>query len=234
MMTLSLLTLRRPASRRRRRSTGTKRAYFPPTLPRVRQPFYGGSVSAAQNLTLLLSEQSHLHVPINLVWFATVSYPLEAPPESCSGTDESQSNSDSRHRESRRRSFGVTRALRFFRRTADADLPDAVRAELRRQRAAHELGFRAIKADLADYPKLIREVVGSPYRPVAVCPGWRSEAVLQLARSIYDRRTFEALRTLADALEDAGCSDRELLMHCRGSGPHVRGCWALDLVLGLT
>ncbi len=37
---------------------------------------------------------------------------------------------------------------------------------------------------------------------------------------------------LADALEDAGCADADILAHCRGHGPHVRGCWVVDLVLG--
>ncbi|OWK46791.1 hypothetical protein FRUB_00490 [Fimbriiglobus ruber] len=36
---------------------------------------------------------------------------------------------------------------------------------------------------------------------------------------------------LADALEDAGCDNIDLLAHCRGTGPHVRGCWAIDLIL---
>mgnify|MGYP000107719138 CR=1 FL=1 len=37
---------------------------------------------------------------------------------------------------------------------------------------------------------------------------------------------------LVDALQEAGCEDGELLAHCRGPGPHVRGCWVVDLVLG--
>jgi len=53
-----------------------------------------------------------------------------------------------------------------------------------------------------------------------------------LATSIYEQRAFHRLPLLADALEDAGCTDAELLGHLRGPGPHVRGCWALDLVLG--
>jgi hypothetical protein len=56
--------------------------------------------------------------------------------------------------------------------------------------------------------------------------------VPKLARSIYDTRDFDRLAVLADALEDAGCTDAELLGHLRGPGPHVRGCWALDKVLG--
>ena len=54
----------------------------------------------------------------------------------------------------------------------------------------------------------------------------------KLARTIYDDRRFDLLPILADALEEAGCGDAEILAHCRGPGPHVRGCWAVDLVLG--
>jgi hypothetical protein len=53
-----------------------------------------------------------------------------------------------------------------------------------------------------------------------------------LAQGIYDERAFERLPILADALEDAGCTDAAILVHCRGPGPHVRGCWVVDLILG--
>jgi hypothetical protein len=39
------------------------------------------------------------------------------------------------------------------------------------------------------------------------------------------------LAVLADALEDVGCTDQEILQHLRAPGVHVRGCWALDLLL---
>jgi hypothetical protein len=82
---------------------------------------------------------------------------------------------------------------------------------------------------------LLREIVGNPWRPVAVEPvwlSWNGGAVPMLAQGIYDERAFDRLPILADALEDAGCSDRDILDHCRGPGPHVRGCWAVDLLLG--
>ena len=53
-----------------------------------------------------------------------------------------------------------------------------------------------------------------------------------LAQAIYEECALDRLPILADALEDAGCSDGALLAHLRGPGPHVRACWALDLVLG--
>jgi hypothetical protein len=79
---------------------------------------------------------------------------------------------------------------------------------------------------------LLRCVVGNIFRPVPLDPAWRTPAVLHLAQSIYDDRAFDQLPILADALEEAGCSSREVLDHCRGPGPHVRGCWVVDLVLG--
>jgi len=61
---------------------------------------------------------------------------------------------------------------------------------------------------------------------------WNNGTVPALARTIYDERRFEDLLILADALEEAGCLDKDILKHCRGAGPHVRGCWVLDLLLG--
>jgi hypothetical protein len=79
---------------------------------------------------------------------------------------------------------------------------------------------------------LVHEVFGSPFRPVAFSPEWRTDTVVALARQTYEARDFGALPILADALEEAGCSDPDLLGHLRSAGPHVRGCWALDLILG--
>jgi hypothetical protein len=53
-----------------------------------------------------------------------------------------------------------------------------------------------------------------------------------MAQVIYDERKFEDLPFLADALEEAGCDNADILNHCRGPGPHVRGCWVVDLLLG--
>jgi hypothetical protein len=71
-----------------------------------------------------------------------------------------------------------------------------------------------------------------PFRPVSIHPAWRSATVTSLAQAIYDERAFDRLPILADALEDAGCTNADLLGHCRGGGEHVRGCWVVDLVLG--
>ena len=78
----------------------------------------------------------------------------------------------------------------------------------------------------------VRDIFGNPFRPVTFDPRWRTSDVLGLARAIYDDRAFDRMPILADALMDAGCADEQVLGHCRGDGPHVRGCWVVDLVLG--
>jgi hypothetical protein len=79
---------------------------------------------------------------------------------------------------------------------------------------------------------LLREVVGNLFRPVPFDPRWRTADALGLARAAYEDRAFDRLPLLADALMDAGCDADAILAHCRGPGPHVRGCWVVDLVLG--
>lgn len=65
------------------------------------------------------------------------------------------------------------------------------------------------------------------------CPfSWISSTVHALATFIYDERKFQLMPILADALQDAGCEEQVILSHCRGDGPHVRGCWVIDLILG--
>ena len=68
--------------------------------------------------------------------------------------------------------------------------------------------------------------------PASADPRWLTSTVLDLARAIYVERAFDRLPILADALEDAGCDSADVLAHCRGEGPHVRGCWVIDLLLG--
>ncbi|MFO0799164.1 MAG: hypothetical protein U0804_16980 [Gemmataceae bacterium] len=63
-------------------------------------------------------------------------------------------------------------------------------------------------------------------------PRWVSTKAQQLATGMYESRDFGPMPVLADALEDAGCADADVLGHCRGPGPHVRGCWVVDLSLG--
>jgi hypothetical protein len=81
---------------------------------------------------------------------------------------------------------------------------------------------------------LLRDIFGNPFRPVSVEPHWLTPTVRNLAAAIYAGRAFDRLPVLADALEDAGCDNADVLTHCRGPGPHVRGCWVVDLLLGKT
>lgn len=90
-------------------------------------------------------------------------------------------------------------------------------------------------AHLTLVANIIREICGNPFRPVivpATCRAWDSGQVGRLAEAIYAERRYQELPVLADALEDAGCTEPVLLSHLRGGGPHVRGCWALDLARG--
>jgi hypothetical protein len=80
--------------------------------------------------------------------------------------------------------------------------------------------------------ELLREVFGNPFRKVRVRKDWLTPTVLQLAEGIYAERAFDRLPILADALQDARCDSTDVLGHCSGAGPHVRGCWVVDLVLG--
>ena len=80
--------------------------------------------------------------------------------------------------------------------------------------------------------EMLRDIFGNPFRPVAFDSRWQTETVVSLAGGIYADRAFDRMPILADALEDAGCDNADVLTHCRGSGPHVRGCWVVDLVLG--
>jgi hypothetical protein len=78
----------------------------------------------------------------------------------------------------------------------------------------------------------LRDIVGNPFRPVAVNPTWLTTSVVQLAQAIYEERTYDRLPILADALAEAGCTNHDILSHCRGPGLHVQGCWVLDQILG--
>ena len=78
----------------------------------------------------------------------------------------------------------------------------------------------------------LRELFGNPFRPSNIAPAWQTPSVVSLAQAIYDQRSFDRLSELAYTLEEAGCHDTGILEHLWTPGPHVKGCWALDLVLG--
>jgi hypothetical protein len=97
---------------------------------------------------------------------------------------------------------------------------------------AHDEGLEQISRQQC---QLLRDVFGNPFRTVALgpaCLAWEGATVPKLAAAVYEERAFDRLPVLADALEEAGCADEALLSHLRGPGPHVRGCWTVDLLLG--
>lgn len=102
------------------------------------------------------------------------------------------------------------------------------------------VGMEYPSEELAAQAGLLRDIFGPlPFRPVMVRPICQTPQAVALAQAAYDERELPAgtlatarLAVLADALEDAGCDQADLLGHLRGPGPHVRGCWAVDLILG--
>lgn len=90
----------------------------------------------------------------------------------------------------------------------------------------------ALQGERTHQADLLRDLFGNPFRPVNPESECHTVPVGALAKQIYSEQAFERLPALADALADAGCTDAELLDHLRFAGPHEKGCWALDLVLG--
>lgn len=121
--------------------------------------------------------------------------------------------------------------------------------ELPEFHAACVATWAASDPELQDYPAMVarlasavaspqqlaryaRDIFGNPFLPVSVQPHWLTESVVSLAVGIFQERAFDRMPILADALEEAGCDNADILTHCRGDGPHVRGCWVVDLLLG--
>jgi hypothetical protein len=98
-------------------------------------------------------------------------------------------------------------------------------------------GAPLAELECRDQCRLLRCVLGNPFHtpapPRPAWLAWNDGTVRKLARTVYDERRFGDLPILADALEDAGCADADLLDHLREPGPHARGCWPVDLLLGL-
>jgi hypothetical protein len=105
---------------------------------------------------------------------------------------------------------------------AAADVPWPATGEL----------HRGCPAELAAQADLGHDIFGNPFRPVGLASAWLTADVIALARGMYASRDFSAMPILADALQDAGCDDEEILTHCRKPREHVRGCWVVDLLLG--
>ncbi|AMV27919.1 hypothetical protein VT84_26180 [Gemmata sp. SH-PL17] len=117
---------------------------------------------------------------------------------------------------------------------ANSAYPDAWHAAAACATQAGMTGLRK-----AGVTAIFREVFGNPFRAVTLDRRWLTADVVALARSAYEERALPSgeldsvrLAVLADAVEEAGCSDASLLDHLRSPGPHVCGCWGLDLLLG--
>lgn len=115
-----------------------------------------------------------------------------------------------------------------------------------------------VEANLAS---LLRDIIGNPFRPMTPIrppdppwltpivlaatgpwthhldswfkPEWITPVTVAIAQQMYESRDFSAMPILADALQEAGCASANVLDHCHSPGPHVRGCWVVDLVLGM-
>lgn len=150
---------------------------------------------------------------------------------------------------------GILRALREAAQAAEAALArDMVWARAARAVAAHAAWdldlyygtdpsgpipegdhpfLEALRSARADQAALLRDIFGNLFRPAAIDPAWLTPDVVELAREIKRGWDFGRMPDLADALEAAGCDCVEVLGHCCGPGPHARGCWVLEDILGV-
>jgi hypothetical protein len=120
-------------------------------------------------------------------------------------------------------------------------LAEAARVSRGCQRRRAWPGGTEVKMSAAQ-ASLMRCIFGNPFRPLSLDPAvlaWNDATVARLAQAAYDERDMPSglldnarLAVLADALEEAGCQDQDILGHCRSGGEHVRGCWVVDLLLG--
>jgi hypothetical protein len=78
---------------------------------------------------------------------------------------------------------------------------------------------------------MIRDIFGNPFCHLSVNSEWLTSTVVALARQMYDYRDFSKMPIMADALQDAGCDNDEILQHCMQPGEHYRGCFVVDLLL---
>ena len=91
-------------------------------------------------------------------------------------------------------------------------------------------------AELRQQTLIVECLFGNPFKQTPIDFSWlrgKDDVVVELARRIYSEPAFDQLPDLADALESVGCAEIEILDHCRKPGPHFRGCWVVDFLLGL-
>jgi hypothetical protein len=101
------------------------------------------------------------------------------------------------------------------------------------QQELHDNAFSVGESsEVAAQAALLRCIFSNPFRHVTVEPEWLFPNVTTFAHTIYDERAFDQMPELTVALEAAGCTNDDVLGHCRGPGKHARGCWVVDLLLG--
>jgi hypothetical protein len=97
--------------------------------------------------------------------------------------------------------------------------------------ALHGFSDTARREEEIEQCRLVRDILGNPFCPVTFDPSWRASTISDLARIIYDNQAFSRIRELANALEQSGCINQDILQHCHQQCQHVRGCWVIDLIL---
>ena len=105
----------------------------------------------------------------------------------------------------------------------------------------HLAAFTVKSAEVSAQATLLKDIFGNPFQIITIIPSWlrwNDQLVTSLAQTAYDDRILPAgtldntrLLILADALEEAGCTDEQILTHLRGDGEHYRGCWVIDALL---
>jgi hypothetical protein len=102
-------------------------------------------------------------------------------------------------------------------------------------RTSIEARYAAREEERARQTATVRCVFGHIFHGDSIDPTrlrWHDGLLVSMARQMYDSSDFAGMPVLADALEDAGCTNQDILIHCRRAGEHVRGCWVVDLLLG--
>jgi hypothetical protein len=91
---------------------------------------------------------------------------------------------------------------------------------------------KACAKEKLEQSHLVRDIFSNASGSKRLAAEWLSQNVIRIANAVYEDRAFQNIHMLAEALEAAGCDDAEILGHCRRPGPHVPGCWVVDLLLG--
>jgi hypothetical protein len=91
---------------------------------------------------------------------------------------------------------------------------------------------KARRQEVNEQVRLVLDIFGNPFRPVTANAHWLTSTVVTLAEGIYQEKAFDRLPILADALQDAGCSNEDVLNHCLQPGRPTRGCWVIDPLTG--